>query len=129
MKKGDRVKVMGLRTRKGKEWNSLRTDESRERSRRSRMAWLLQHSEETAPLPRFPEVHEEPVRQPELMALQDRLLARFGRHTGVKPPPFVRELRTLRLPHAMEICAGCDSIKDIDFECTNCNAGEPVLYR
>lgn len=67
--------------------------------------------------------YEEPIIHPEVQAIQERMLAKFGRHEGHK------QKRTLPgsdlTKYGMEPCWSCGKITAIDMTCLDCGAERP----
>lgn len=83
-------------------------------------AFQKKHYDLTLP---HPVRHEEPLVHPEVQAVQEKMLAKFGRHEGPK------QKRTLPgsdlTKYGMEPCWSCGKITAIDMTCLDCGAERP----
>lgn len=79
---------------------------------------------------REPVHYVEPDLHPEVTTIQDKMLARFGKHTGRKENEEAHHIQygSNLERYGMRICRGCGRLTQTDFPgCSNCDDGKQVI--
>lgn len=110
-------------------WNAYlkeRAKKKKEQREAQRRAKAILEVRASVAVPNPDPLHvQEPDRSEEVENIQEKMIERFGTHTGERR--HFGHLTDNINKYGMEVCRGCGHIRTVDYPCDRCDEGKPVI--